>query len=383
MQRIVNMKILFIVPYYKPAYAYGGPIVVISMLAERLVLLGHEVTVYTTASNGKSELEVVKNKEVLVDGVKVFYFGKLTGDNTYISWKLWSHLNKTATNFDVVHIHTWWNFLVLGAAVVCGNKGIKPIISPHGMLSDYIIYNRNAFAKKWVHKLLGKKLLKNSWLHVSTEMEWGESKRINDTWNGEIIPNLVKLPGKKYPRPNNPVFTIGFLSRIDPKKGLDVLIKALSKVNFDYKLLIAGSGEPHYIDSLKAIANKYGNSRNVEWVGWKGGEGKFDFLSQIDLMALTSHSENFAIVVIESLSVGTPVFISDQVGLFKYVAENDCGWVTTCDIETVTANLNRLHQEKGKFIRINTETPAQIEKEYEESHLADQYIQLYNLSIKN
>src|SRR5476651_1503230 len=174
------MKILFIAPYYKPAYAYGGPIVVISMLAERLVSLGHEVTVYTTATNGKSELEVVKNKEVLVDGVKVFYFSKLTGDNTYISWKLWRFLGKTVGDFDVVHIHTWWNFLVLGAALICRNNGIKPIVSPHGMLSDYIIYNRNAFAKKWVHKLLGEKLLKNSWLHVSTGMEWGESKKIID-----------------------------------------------------------------------------------------------------------------------------------------------------------------------------------------------------------
>jgi len=377
------MKILFVVPYYKPAYAYGGPIVVISMLAERLIALGHEVTVYTTATNGKSELEVNKNTEVLVDGVKVFYFNKLTGDNTYISWKLWGFLNKTVDDFDVVHIHTWWNFLVLGAALVCRNKGIKPIVSPHGMLSDYIIYNRNAFAKKWVHKLLGKKLLKNSWLHVSTEMEWDESKRIVGTWDGEIIPNLVKLAGKKYPRPENPTFTIGFLSRIDPKKGLDVLIKALSKVNFPYKLLIAGSGESHYIDSLKSIANKCGNSKQIEWVGWKGGEGKFEFLSAIDMMALTSHSENFAIVVIESLSVGTPVFISDQVGLFKYVAENNCGWVTTTDIEAVTSNLNQLFIEKDKFTRINNETPAQIAQEYEESHLAEQYIRLYNLSIKN
>jgi len=377
------MKILFIAPYYKPAYAYGGPIVVISMLAERLVSLGHEVTVYTTATNGKSELEVVKNKEVLVDGVKVFYFSKLTGDNTYISWKLWSFLDKTVEDFDVVHIHTWWNFLVLGAALVCRNKGIKPIVSPHGMLSDYIIYNRNAFAKKWVHKLLGKKLLKNSWLHVSTEMEWDESKRIVSTWDGEIIPNLVKLAGKKYPRQENPVFTIGFLSRIDPKKGLDVLIKALSKVNFDYKLLVAGSGESYYIDGLKAMANKCGNSKHIDWVGWKGGEGKFEFLSKIDLMALTSHSENFAIVVIEALSVGTPVFISDQVGLFRYVAENDFGWITNTDIEKVTDDLNQLFKEKHKFTRINNETPAQIAQEYEESNLTEQYIRLYNLSIKN
>jgi len=377
------MKILFVVPYYKPAFAYGGPIVVISMLAEQLVLLGYDVTVYTTPSDGTTELKVAKNEQVLVDGVKVFYFSKITGDNTYISVKLWRHLNKTAKNFDVVHIHTWWNFLVLGAALICRRQNIKPVISPHGMLSDYIIYKRNAFAKKWVHLLIGKRLLKNSWLHVSTEMEWDESHRVVPDWNGEIIPNLVKLTSKKYPRPVNDVFTIGFISRIDPKKGLDVLIKALSKVNFEYKLLIAGTGETHYIDSLKAIAKKYGNSKHIEWVGWKGGEEKFEYLSQLDLMALTSHSENFAIVIIESLSVGTPVFISNQVGLFKFIADKDYGWVTDMVIENVTANLENLFNDKAKFERINKNAPGQIANEYDDERLARQYIALYDLSLKN
>lgn len=377
------MKILFVVPYYKPAYNYGGPIVAIAMLAERLALTGHDVTVYTTASNGRTELNVTKNQEILVDGVRVFYFSKLTGDNTFISIKLWRCLNKTAAGFDVIHIHTWWNFLVLGAALVCRRKSIKPVISPHGMLSDYIIYTRNALAKKFVHNFLGKKLLKNSWLHVSTEMEWAESQKIINGWEGTIIPNLVKLPAKQYPRPKHSIFTIGFLSRVDPKKGVDVLIKALCKVDFDYRLLIAGSGEPNYINSLKALAGKCGNDKKIEWIGWKGGDAKFEFLSGLDLMALTSHSENFAIVVIESLSVGTPVFISDQVGLFKYVAENDYGWVTNMNIEAITQNLNNLSKDKAKLGRIQTECPLQIAHEYEESHLADQYIRLYTSSIKN
>jgi len=377
------MKVLFIVPYYKPAYAYGGPIVVISMLAERLVLLGHEVTVYTTATNGKTELDVEKGKEVLVDGVKVIYFNKNTGDNTYICVDLWRHLNITATDFDTIHIHTWWNFLVLGAALICRRKGIKPIISPHGMLSDYIIYNRNVLAKKFVHRFLGKGLLKDSWLHVSTGLEWEESKKIIETWEGRVIPNLVKLTDRTFTKPENDVFTIGFLSRVDPKKGLDVLIKALSKVNFTYQLVIAGSGEPHYINTLQNLANRYGNGKNITWVGWKGGETKFDFLSKLDLMALTSHSENFAIVIIESLSVGTPVFISDQVGLFKYIIDKDFGWVTEMKVETVTDNLNKLYQQKDKIKKINIKAPLTIKQEYEENSLANRYIQLYEFAKSN
>ena len=62
---------------------------------------------------------------------------------------------------------------------------------------------------------------------------------------------------------------------------------------------------------------------------------KFSFLSGLDLFALTSHSENFALVVIESLSVGTPVLIGENVGLYEYVLQNDCGWVGMANIDAV------------------------------------------------
>ena len=376
------MKILFIVPYYKPAYIYGGPIVVIAMLAERLALLGNEVTVYTTNTNGAGELNTPVNVEQRVDGVKVTYFARTTGDNTYVCLPMWKKLSETIKFFDVTHIHTWWNFAVLGAGVICKAKGIKPIISPHGMLSDYILTERNAFFKKWLHTLAGKRLLENSYLHVSTKMELGESRKIIHDWQGEVIPNMVKLSDNNYLRPTNSVFTIGFLSRVHPKKGLDVLIKALSKVDFAYRLQVAGSGEDVYVNSIKELSIQCGNSDLIDWVGWKNGEDKFVYLSNLDLFALTSHSENFAIVVIESLSVGTPVLVSDQVGLFNFVQETDFGWVTDMDIENITAKLNTLYLDKQKLARISREAPAKIKDEYEESNLAKQYLRFYNLIAK-
>src|SRR6266496_3119649 len=79
------MKILFIIPSYKPAYIYGGTTVVVSLLAESLASHGHQVTVYTTTANGKNELEVETGKEIIIDGVKVFYFKRITKDHSHIS----------------------------------------------------------------------------------------------------------------------------------------------------------------------------------------------------------------------------------------------------------------------------------------------------------
>jgi glycosyltransferase involved in cell wall biosynthesis len=372
-----SMKILFIVPSYKPAYVYGGTIVVVTRLAEQLVLEGHEVSVYTTTANGKAELDVPPGKELNVDGVKVTYFKRITGDHTHVSPALWKHLYSNVKTFEVVHIHSWWNPLVLGAAWICKMKGVKPVFSPHGMLSTYIIETNNAGKKKFIHGLVGKGLLESSRLHVTAETEWEESIKIIPHWQGNVIPNLVMLSEKIYSRPANEIFTIGFLSRIDPKKGLDLLIKALAKVSFDYKLLIAGEGEDNYVSSLKKLAAESGNDQKLEWVGWKNGEEKFEFLSQLNLFALTSHNENFAVVVIESLSVGTPVLLSDRVGLYKYVLDRDMGWVTDINVENITQKLNQLYVERQKLEKINSDAPSRIKEEYNDSALAKEYIKLY------
>jgi glycosyltransferase involved in cell wall biosynthesis len=371
------MKILFIVPSYKPAYIYGGTIVVVARLAEQLALEGHDVSVYTTTANGKVELDVVPGKEINVDGVKVTYFKRITGDHTHVSPTLWKFLHATVKRFDVVHIHSWWNPLVIGAAWICKLKGVKPVFSPHGMLSTYIMETNNAGKKKLLHDLVGKGLLDYSRLHVTADTEWEESLKIIPHWEGKVIPNLVMLSEKVYSRPANTVFTIGFLSRIDPKKGLDVLIKALSKVNFEYRLLIAGEGEEKYVNSLKQLAIECGNAEKLEWLGWKNGEEKFDYLSQLDLFALTSHNENFAVVVIEALSVGTPVLLSDKVGLYKYVLDRDMGWVTDMDVNNITKELNKLYSENNKLQRINNDAPSTIKDEYNDSILAKEYIKLY------
>lgn len=351
------------------------------MLAEELARQGHDISVYTTTANGAKELEVEPGKEVEVDGVKVTYFERVTGDHTHISTALWHALYKKVKTFDVVHIHSWWSPLIIGAALICKMKGIRPFFSPHGMLSTYIMETNNAGKKKWIHRLIGKSLLKNSILHVTAASEWEESKKIIPEWKGGVIPNLVKLSEQEHPRKANVTFTIGFLSRIDPKKGLDILIKALSKVNFDYKLLIAGDGDKEYMESLKALSIEVGNSENLSWLGWKNGEAKFELLAQLDLFALISHNENFAIVVIESLSVGTPVVISDNVGLYKYILNGNQGWVTGMDPEALTKQLNEIAIDNAKITRINQESPSIIKEEFTPSKLTERYVDLYRVHI--
>lgn len=372
------MKILFIVPSYKPAYVYGGPIVTIARLAERLVVLGHEVTVYTTTANGKTELDVPLHEPVWMEGVKVQFFKRITKDHTHVSPALWRKTWTTVKKFDAVHIHSWWNFLVMGAALICTMRGVKPVLSPHGMMCDYVFNSRNQLKKKIMHKLFGKYLLSKTHLHVSSPMEWKECLQVNEKWKGDLIFNLVDLPAGNFLRKENNHFTISFLSRIDPKKGLDILLHALSKVPFSYKLQIGGSGEETYLRELSGIVRDLEMEDKVEWAGWKNNEDKFAFLAESDLFALTSHNENFALVVVESLAVGTPVLLSEHVGLSKYVNENRLGWITGIDdVEEVRAQLTAAYSNWEERKRIRKDAGAIIYHDFNETKLATDYVTMY------
>lgn len=378
------LKILFVVPSYKPAYVYGGTIVVTAKLAENLVLLGHDVTVYTTTANGDSELDVEPGKELVVDGVKVRYFHRITKDHSHSSAALWRYLNGTVKAFDIVHIHSWWNVLVVGAALICKLKGVKPVLSSHGMFSEYILNTNNAKKKMLLHSLIGKKLLENTFLHVSTQMELDEAKSLIPSWAGTVIPNLVVLPAKLPQRRVNDVFTIGFLSRVDPKKGLDILIQSLSEVPFPYILVVGGSGDAKYVESLKRLAKALGNADRIIWAGWQTGEEKFSFLADVDLFALTSHSENFAAVVIEALSVGTPVLLSDHVGLKEYVINNKFGWITPTNQGNVAEMLMKIYEDDKRRQRIADSAPAAIRRDFAAETLAGKYAEFYrNMSGRN
>jgi glycosyltransferase involved in cell wall biosynthesis len=373
------MNILFITPSYKPAYVYGGPAVSVSELAESLAAIGHSVTIYTTTANGKEELPVATGVPLPVGGVTVYYFKRQSGDHTHVSVGLWRTVWKTAGRFDIIHLQSWWSLLILGAAAICRLRGWDYLISPRGMLSQYSFRNQHGLAKKLIHRFFGRPLLRRSRLHATTRLEWDDCAAVNPRWEGFILPNIIRFPkaeGGREARPAGPI-TLGFLSRIDPKKGLELLLPALAQVNFDYRLKIAGSGEEAYISSLQALARELGIAENIEWCGWKAGEEKYQFLRGVDLFVLTSHNENFANTVIESLAVGTPVLLSKGVGLADYVNENALGWVCETSVASITQTLHKFHSEKDRLSTISEEAPLRIQRDFEKLALAARYGEAY------
>ncbi|HEY4196028.1 MAG TPA: glycosyltransferase, partial [Mucilaginibacter sp.] len=352
------MKILQINASYKPAYIYGGPTMSVSRLCEEMVKGGHTVEVFTTTANGADELPVAPDQKMIVDGVSVTYFKRLTKDHSHYSPALLRRLRKEVENFDVVHIHAWWNLVSVLSCRVALMSGVPVVVSPRGTLSAYSFTNKNNLPKKIIHHFLGNGLLKRSNLHVTSEREEQGIEALIQPKTITNIPNFIALPDhvSLVPEKQEGPLKLIFFSRIEQKKGLDILLNALTLVTVPYHLTIAGDGDAAYVDRLKAIASANGIADHISWMGFQGAN-KFELLQQHDLMILPSHDENFGNVVIESLSAGTAVLISKYVGLAGYVAKNNLGWVCGLEEREISGYIDRLQNESVRLSAIREQAP--------------------------
>lgn len=378
------MNILQICAAYKPAYIYGGPTMSVSTLSEELVRAGHEIEVFTTTANGAEELPVEPGETQLVDGVKVTYFKRLTGDHTHYSPDLLAAMRRKLEDFDIVHIHTWWNLVSLLACRVALGQRVPVIVSPRGTLSDYSFGNKNGLAKKMIHSLLGRGQLSKSFMHVTSDRELRAMEMLVKPRATFNIPNFINLPEQvaELPQSTEGPIKLIFFSRIDEKKGLELLFEALKDIGIDYRLTIGGSGNEAYISKLKALAAKNGISQFIDWIGFRTDD-KFDILQQHDLFVLPSYDENFGNAVIESLSVGTAVLISNQVGLNHYIEQKRLGWVCTHDVSSLLEYILVAAVSQDELRRIRKIAPGVIRHDFNAASLAAAYIAAYKKILAN
>jgi glycosyltransferase involved in cell wall biosynthesis len=192
-----------------------------------------------------------------------------------------------------------------------------------------------------------------------------------------MIPNIVWLPSITITKSQHENFTIIFLSRIHPKKGIDLLMEAISLLSSKPVLQIAGSGEEKYIQKLKQKANDLGIANNVQWLGWQDRDEKFSTLMKADLFALTSYNENFGNVVIEALHSGVPVLVSENTGLSEFVLKQNAGWVCHPQVHHIKLKLEEAMADQEKRNMISRTAPLKVYQYFSEEKLVPEYIRQY------
>ena len=233
------MKILHITSAYEPAWHLGGVVRAVSQLCRGLVQLGHDVTVYTTDSGLDHRMVLEQNHLVEVRGVKVSYFKTDFLLKFFYSRALSRACFNSMRDFDIVHISAPWSYPGIIAGLAARKTQVPYVISPHGSL--IIGYNPRKFLKKWayLHLFEGRNYRHASAIHFTAQLEREQSVPIGRQSPGFIVPNGVDitefshLPDKNLARqelglPPDTIIVLYF-GRIEPRKGLDILIKAFAK----------------------------------------------------------------------------------------------------------------------------------------------------------
>ncbi|MBE9603070.1 XrtY-associated glycosyltransferase XYAG1 [Pedobacter sp. MC2016-24] len=376
------MKILHISPSYKPASVYGGPIRSVSLLCEALI--HHmEIQMLTTTANGEQELPAQRKE---VDGVDVFYFERITKDHTHLSpallyflyQQIRKHNQQIKTDTLIIHIHSWWNTVALFSCLMARLFKIPVILSPRGMIGKYTFNNRNQLLKKTIHHAIGHYLLKYCHIHATSRKEARDILAIFQPKQMTVIPNLISFEvSKQYQTAQNRSFRILFLSRIEQKKGLELLFHALEQVSINWSLHIVGCGNIRYILQLQALVRDHPLHQRITWGNAVDDVEKYHVFADHDLLVLPSQNENFGNVVLECLSVGTPVAVSSEVGLADYVLKNKLGWVFKPNSMAIAKTLNLAFRAKEERKQIKIKAPNQIRADFDSHKITRQYQELY------
>jgi len=314
----------------------GGPMEGIRQITPHLTALGVATTV--------ASLDPPKAPWLQDQPFQAIGLGQVAGGYGYRRG-LPARIRVLAQQHDVVIIHGIWQYHAYATWRALRGSAIPYFVYTHGMLDPW--FKRTyplKHLKKWVYwpwadyrvlrdasavlftteqeRLLARQ---SFWLYRAHEVVvgYGTSAPPADAEHQRqaFLARFPHLQGQRM---------LLFLSRIHPKKGVDLLIEAFAAVASSdprLKLVIAGPDQVGWQAALQQRATALGIADRITWPGMLSGELKWGAFRCAELFCLPSHQENFGVVVAEALACGLPVAITQPVNISSEVADLGAGLV--------------------------------------------------------
>lgn len=321
---------------------YGGPTASVPIQCRGLSKEGVDTTLYTYTESKPFE------KGLQEDGVHVIEYVKPT---TFFKKKFHialKNLLKHEDDADIYHYHGVWlpsNHWVASAA---RKKGKKYVLNPRGDLETYRInYSKWKKLKKiLIWHIYGKKDVQNANCIIATSRQELEAiRRLGITAPIAIIPNGIEM--MNFPtetlREQKERKVVLFLSRVNPIKGLELLIDAWGKlptnVRTGWELHIAGNSDPvDYVHKLENQISLLNLNETVKLLGPITGDAKMQKYMNSDLFVLPTFNENFGNVIAEAMMCECPAITTTNAP-WEVLVEDKCGWWIDLSVENLIKTL--------------------------------------------
>lgn len=334
------MKLLLFTTRFQPAWDWGGPVRSSWGLARGLAARGAQVTVVTTDATQTGRVPVPPMR--LEEGVRILTAqvlgrGRVRAANRFaLAPGLATRLCAQVPEADLVHIEGLWSAAHPLCFALCRFHKKPYIVCPRGNLEGYSLQQKSRKKDLVLRLMLRAPIERSSAVLFTTDQERETAPPWLRALPHLVVPNPVdirhdgnrdRFRASLDMAPDE--LLLGMIGRIHPKKGFDLLIPALAEARpgRNLRLVIVGPDEGGTLATVQALVARHGLGSRVVFLPRLEGQALCDAYAGLDLLVLPSREENFGNVVVEALGQGTPVCISEAVGLRRFVTETGLGLV--------------------------------------------------------
>jgi glycosyltransferase involved in cell wall biosynthesis len=280
------------------------------------------------------------------DGVRLFKLGigprRLGASSAMRNWL------RLAVEVDpkvVIHNHGMWQLNSVYPGTIARESGATLVHSPRGTFAKWAMSNGSRLKRLFWPLLQRPACQAASCFHATAASEASEIRDLGFEQPIAVIPNGIDVPDEDQTSRHRSK-TVLFLSRLHPKKGLDLLLHAWAQVQHrhpTWDLCIAGSDESYYgITGYKAelqdLAQRL-SLRRTSFVGDVHGSDKDQLFASASLFVLPTRNENFGVAVAEALSWAVPCIVTKEAP-WRGLREKGAGWWIDCDADALACALD-------------------------------------------
>jgi len=333
------VRILHVVTMVSPDGAFGGPARVTANLAVGLAGRGHEVLVAAGhlgygAAGPPSDL----------DGAPARLFplrriSKAAGVSGLVSPSLLRWARAALAQVDLVHVHLARDLVTLPVAALAVRRGVPLVLQPHGM----VVPSTHPLSTP-LDAVLTRRVLRSAAavLHLTRAEQEGLSAvargpiALRRLGNG--VPCAADTPAPSG-RPE-----LLFCARLQQRKRPLLFVRAAARllhegVDASFVLVGPDGGEG---SAVRAAVAKVGDPDRLRWEGALTPAQTLSRMARASALVLPSVNEPYPMSVLEAMSVGRSVLVTQSCGLADAVRTHDCGVVVDESLEGLVAGMQQL-----------------------------------------
>ena len=321
----------------------GGMNVYLLQLAKELGRRGNEVDVYTRCHdpNDAQVVELGENARVIHVRAGPYFNKKETLHHFLPEFpgNLYGFQELEGTSYDLVHSHYWLSGL---AGIEVSRRWNVPHITTFHTTAKTKMQARVGESEPALRISAESRVMRSTdAVVVSTEQERGDLSRLYrlSPTKVQVIAAGVDLEMFRPLDKARARQTLGLrerrivlsVGRIEPLKGLDILIRAVAELDdrADTRLVIVGGklGGNGQVEKLRSLSSDLGLEDTVTFTGTVDQAELPTYYSAADVFALPSYYESFGLVALEAMACGTPVVASRVGGPRTFLKGSENGYL--------------------------------------------------------